>query len=210
MKLNRKILILLVILPFFQTKGQNNPPDLNATLIGELNPSVLDDKILDFDKNIILTYTPIRGSGKTINLIDLSFKQLGKIAIKQKIDLPVGVYDDGRERRIYNLLNNNYKILDLEVCSIFIDYQTNTMAIYNSGSERINYSYTYGNLNFQLTGQIFSNEKGEFIRELKAASNPEKRIYQILNKKGELVDVSKKVKNITPICTYPVSLNYDF
>ena len=210
MKRNLSI-ILLIGATLLTTSIQSQNKESETKFIGELNPSIQiakvnsNTEILDFDQGIMILYSEEINpeSNQTevaICLVDLGFKQFGKISTKQKVYLPDRYDLRWSDRITYNLLNFKCKVIDLGYYLIFIDYENLKISSFKTG--RYAPSFYYNRTYFKPTNLVFSNDKGEFIIEYEKPTDTDVKIYRIFNKNGEEINIVKKNKKFTQVCSY--------
>lgn len=207
------ISIIITTLLSISAESQNNKSESN--FIGEINPSIQiyhgnnSSSLIDFDQNSMILFAEeinmeTRNREVVISLIDFKIKQFGKIGAAQKVFLP----KDGlssRDYKTYNVLDYQYKVIDLGQYLIFVDYEKMEMFSCKFGTEIS--SFFYNRTYYIPTKQIFTNEKGDFIIEYIKPSDKKVKIYQVFNKNGEEINVVKKNKNFIPLCSYFRGLN---
>jgi hypothetical protein len=212
------ILLIAAILLTTSIHSQNKGSD--TTFIGEINPSLKlntynGNDILDFDNGLIVTIGKERNETTRIeeyfiSLIDLSYKQFGKISTKNKIKIPNTYLQDYRDDnmfKIYRFGNTNIKVFQFKRSGqqpfyVIIDYASKELYSVELPSSVLYRSFSQVAY-LEQSEQFFFTNKREFVVEFQKRTDNSLKLYQIINNKGEKIDEVKiNKKFISPSCNY--------
>lgn len=207
----RKILLVVVLV----INSLNVNSQSKSELIGEINPSMNLGKfnglydIIDFDEDLILTLG-LDKSKILISIMDITKLRLGKISIKQKVEIPYNISHNIEQfkgvdinklgdKRIISIIHSSNSI-----SYVIIDYSKKEMSLINS-NRTLNYKKFRS---LKSTNKVYLNSEGELVTEFKDYHRSSSH-YQVHSADGSVKYTGTKIKNLVGTeCFYVRDLSY--